>query len=209
MTAAAKQKPEREYSWEEYLEYCEVLDAPLEYYQGRIVSRRGEFRDGQIVGMTGSTPLHGQIINNIGYALRSRIDAAGKDCIVYGSGVVTRAEMEDVGYQPDVTVVCGPLQTGPDDRSILNPAYLFEVSSPSTRDMDLFAKLKAYIQIESVQAYIIVEQHSRTVRIFRREDENIALSIITDKEKDFLLDEDFVLSLDEIYHRVDIAGSNQ
>ena len=47
---------------------CSQVDAPLEYYQGRIVARRGEFEDGEHINMRFVS--EGDVILSEGVGLR-------------------------------------------------------------------------------------------------------------------------------------------
>jgi Uma2 family endonuclease len=71
---------------------------------------------------------------------------------------------------PDVSMVCGPVELDPDDRSgttITNPVLLVEVLSPSTEDVDRVSKWRDYQRIPSLQEYVLVNQEPR-VEINRR-----------------------------------------
>lgn len=70
---------------------------------------------------------------------------------------------------PDVSVACGEPQYA-DERpaSLLNPVLLVEVVSDSTAEMDRRTKLEAYTQIESLQAYWIVEQDEPLITHYER-----------------------------------------
>ena len=70
----------------------------------------------------------------------------------------------------DVTV-CGPLEVDPADKTkqtVLNPAVLIEVSSPSTAGDDRGPKLDCYRTIASVQAVVIVAQDRPEVIVHER-----------------------------------------
>jgi len=63
-------------------------------------------------------------------------------------------------------VVCDPTDTDPRDKT--RPCLLFEVGSPGKTLIDHREKLLAYRGIDSLQAYVIVEQVSRSVIFHRR-----------------------------------------
>jgi Uma2 family endonuclease len=71
---------------------------------------------------------------------------------------------------PDVSVVCGPIEGDPADRSgqtITNPTLLVEVLSPATEAVDRGDKLRQYQRIPSLQEYVLVSQEPR-IEIHRR-----------------------------------------
>ena len=68
---------------------------------------------------------------------------------------------EDVFYYPDVMVDCSPASDA--DRTVRAPCVVVEVTSPTTSTIDQREKLAAYRKIDSVRAYLIVEQSRRRV----------------------------------------------
>jgi len=71
---------------------------------------------------------------------------------------------------PDGTVVCGALeQHGPSPRATaLNPTVLLEVTSDSSEEFDLGAKLEAYQTIPSLSEYVVVSHRERRITVFVR-----------------------------------------
>lgn len=76
------------------------------------------------------------------------------------------------GY-PDVTVVCGAVETDPENAdTVVNPMLIVEVLSPSTTDYDLGEKFEHYRQIPSLAAVVYVWQDRRQIGV--REKAHIA-----------------------------------
>ena len=70
---------------------------------------------------------------------------------------------------PDLSVVCGELETAPDDKdAITNPILLVEVLSDSTEAYDRGAKWAHYRRIPSLREYVLVSQGEPRVEVFRR-----------------------------------------
>ena len=69
-------------------------------------------------------------------------------------------------YYPDLQVVCD--SNPPTSVYQDSPVLIIEVLSPSTRRYDLDEKMNAYLQIPSLQCYIVLEQHQPTAIIMRR-----------------------------------------
>jgi Uma2 family endonuclease len=71
---------------------------------------------------------------------------------------------------PDIVVVCDPPQYG-DGRhdTVLNPAFIVEVLSPSTEAYDRGFKFAQYRALESLREYALVSQSEPRVEIFRRQ----------------------------------------
>jgi Uma2 family endonuclease len=141
-------------SWDEYLALEEASE------------ERHEFIDGQVFVMAGATPRHNRIVLNAGNAL----DRALRDtpCVALaGQQRVFVAATGMAGY-PDVTVVCGPAERLPDQRTLLNPSLLVEVLSPSTEDYDRGAKFRHYRRIPSFVEYLLISTDERRVEHHRR-----------------------------------------
>ena len=118
---------------------------------------RHEFVSGELYAMTGVTSRHQRIVGNIYYALRTR--AHGGPCAVYLEfGVRTP---NDDGYYPDVLALCEAVS--PDDVFTTNPCLIVEVTSRSTSRIDRGEKLRAYRDIPSLRAYLIVDHTRRRV----------------------------------------------
>src|SRR5262249_48858178 len=69
-------------------------------------------------------------------------------------------------YYPDVSVICRP---NPQDDSYQDePALIAEVLSRATRRLDEGEKKDAYLTIPSLAVYVLAEQDSPEVVVFRR-----------------------------------------
>jgi Uma2 family endonuclease len=77
----------------------------------------------------------------------------------------------------DASAVCGPLETKKIVKNgkslgeaITNPTILVEILSESTERYDRDGKFKAYQQLASLRAYVLVSQDDRRVEVYRRDD---------------------------------------
>ena len=128
---------------------------------------RHEFLDGAVWAMAGGSPEHGAlaaaIIGQLQNALR------GKPCRVYTSDVRVRIHGVGLSTYPDVSVVCGTLETAPDDpEAITNPVVLVEVLSESTEAYDRGAKAARYRRLPTLREYVLVSQSEALVELQRR-----------------------------------------
>jgi Uma2 family endonuclease len=74
---------------------------------------------------------------------------------------------------PDATVVCGRLETAPDDpNAAINPKLLVEVLSESTEAYDRGSKAAHYRRIPSLQKYVLVAQDEPRIEVYRRNDDD-------------------------------------
>ena len=135
-------------------------------------SQRHEYYDGEIVAMAGGSPEHSLIIANLVGEIRNRLK--GTPCRVYEGNLRVRIPRTRHYVYPDATIVCGPVERDPDDRSgqtITNPRTVIEVLSPSTEHLDYGKKFRQYIEFQTLHEYVIVAQHEpRAESYFRQKD---------------------------------------
>ena len=129
---------------------------------------KSEYIDGWIRAMTGGTIRHNQVKGNSFFALKR--DLQGQKCQPFDSDTklrILRAGKKRF-YYPDVQVVCDSNES----TSVFQdfPVLIIEVLSPSTRQIDLDEKMAAYLDIETLQCYILVEQHKPLAIVMRRTD---------------------------------------
>ncbi len=71
---------------------------------------------------------------------------------------------------PDLSVVCGePQFLELQDDTLLNPALIVEILSPSTEDYDRGKKAKMYRAMPSLQELLFIAQDSYDVELYRRQ----------------------------------------
>lgn len=143
------------YTWAEYLAFERGSNA------------RNEFFNGEIYAMAGGTPEHAKlsarVIRELGNQLR------GKGCEPFSSDLRVRVAATGLASYPDVSVICGPTQSDPQDpNTILNPTVLVEVLSSSTEEYDRGAKFEHYRQIPALREYVLVSHRERLIEVFRR-----------------------------------------
>jgi len=178
-------------SVEEYLRFDEA--SPLKH----------EYVAGEVYAMSGVTFRHNRISRNIVVMLSSTADDG--PCEVFSSDVRLRVA-DDKYYHPDVMVICG--RVAELDVVATDPCVVIEVTSPSTARIDRGEKLTAYRGIPSLRAYLIVDHRRRRVERHWRSD--VAAAWMRDE----VVGDgsvavpclDVELSLDTIYHRVDLAA---
>jgi Uma2 family endonuclease len=142
---------------------------PEEYLKiERAAECKSEYYDGHTYAMSGGSYAHGLIIANIVAKLWQGL--AGKGCSVTASDVRLRVSALGLYTYPDIAVVCGTPAFADDQAdTLLNPALLIEVLSPSTEAHDRGFKFAQYRQLESLREYALVSQTEPRVEIFRRQ----------------------------------------
>jgi Uma2 family endonuclease len=107
-------------------------------------------------------------------------------------------------YYPDVQVVCRSNE--PTSVFQDQPVLIIEVLSPSTRNYDLNEKLEAYLQIPSLECYIVLEQHQPIATVFRKTNDGFSRQLV--QGTDSIIDLPFFngsLSLADVYEGVEFT----
>lgn len=142
-----------------YAEYLAFEEKSLE---------RHEFLDGAVWAMSGGTPEHSRLAMSIARAIGNRIE--GRPCVVFSSDLRVLVAATGLTTYPDVSVICGALETGPIDRNAAtNPVLIVEVLSDSTEAYDRGEKFEHYRQLSSLREYLLVSQTTRRLELFRRQ----------------------------------------
>jgi Uma2 family endonuclease len=167
----------------------------------RTAETKSEYVNGYVVAMAGASIRHNLIASNIVRHLGNRI--AGK-CLVLASDQRVWVSETDDHFYPDISVVCGRVETHPrDDQAIMNPKLIVEVLSDSTEDYDRGTKFLHYRKNAALQDYILVSQHDRSVEHFRRVEGEWVLREIRGDQELVLASVGVRLPLDDIYDNVD------
>jgi Uma2 family endonuclease len=127
---------------------------------------RFEFFDGVIVAMAGShveqTAIGGQLAGVLGGRL-------SQHCRYYSAAQRFWIEARRRGRYGDGSIVCGPPEhPAHDDQATVNPTVVIEVLSPAREGTDDGDKRSDFQSLASVQAYVLVAQDQRRVKIYRR-----------------------------------------
>lgn len=122
-----------------------------------------QYIDGQMYAMAGGSEEHNSISGNVFAELRQKLK--GDPCKPFMADMMLKAG-GNYCY-PDVMIICDPDER--DDRYIKHsPAIIVEVLSKSTRKFDLTKKKLAYMNLPSLQEYVLIEQDKCEVEVFRR-----------------------------------------
>ncbi|MDX2256983.1 MAG: Uma2 family endonuclease [Pseudanabaenaceae cyanobacterium bins.39] len=140
------QLAKRTYTVDEYLELEVVSDI------------RNEYRNGEIIPMTGGTPNHTEIAVNLSTMLK--IALRGKPFRIFSADQRLWIPEIKIHTYPDVMVAPKPLemQEGRKD-TIANPCLIAEVLSKSTQNYDRSEKFAYYRTISTFQEYLLIDQY--------------------------------------------------
>jgi Uma2 family endonuclease len=145
------------FSFEDYTEIAERSPTRVEFWEGTILD------------MSGGSPRHSAICANIIGILAAQL--RGEPCRVFDSNLRVRSLPGNRATYADVTVVCGELELDPADKTrqtVLNPALVFEVLSPTTQGDDRGPKLDCYKLIAGLRAVVLVAQDAVAMTVHER-----------------------------------------
>jgi Uma2 family endonuclease len=176
-----------------------------DYLAGELVSPvKHEYLGGVVYAMAGAKNVHNLIASNALVALGIRL--RGRPCRPYNSDTKIRIRLPNQVrfYYPDVSVICRP---NPQTDSFQDePAVVVEVVSRTTRRIDEGEKKDAYLTIPALNAYLIVEQESPAVEVFRRTDQGFVREVFAGLETTIMLSEmEVELPLAELFEGVEFA----
>jgi len=146
--------------------------SPEEYLEIEVNSEeRHEYIDGQIILMTGGTPNHNQIAGNFYTSLNFALKRQPYQVFITDQRLWIPNRR--IHTYPDVMVVKTPLeyQEGRRD-TLINPVFITEVLSKSTKSYDRDEKFAAYRTIPSFQEYILIDQYKMHVEQYFKTDNN-------------------------------------
>lgn len=122
---------------------------------------------GELFAMSGGTFAHNRVSGNAYGELY--VALRGRPCAPANSDQRVRVDAADASFYPDVTVFCGgPRFSELDPHALVNPVVLIEVLSPSTEAYDRGGKLEAYVQLESLQHYLLLHQDRARAELYTR-----------------------------------------
>jgi Uma2 family endonuclease len=184
----------RYYTPEEYLE----LEEKAEY--------KSEYRDGEIIPMTGGTTNHNKIALNFAANLKFGLKKQNYD--VYIGDVRLWIPRYRQHTYPDIMVIQGePIYTGANTTTVMNPLLIAEVLSKSTSNYDQSDKFMYYRSIPEFKEYILIDQTKYYVMQYVKTSEN--QWILTEYEtEDALINLSSInvgLSLKQLYKKVNFS----
>lgn len=147
---------------------------------------RHQFYRGEVFLMSGGTPKHNAICNNVGAALTNALRE--KPCQIFNSDQKVRVPADGLCTYPDVTVACDELQLDDEvPNAINNPTIIVEVLSDSTAGYDRVGKFQSYRQISSLRQYILIHQDKQVVEWYVRSGDHWELREASEGEVPILI----------------------
>jgi Uma2 family endonuclease len=185
----------------------EVRYTPEQYLA---LERKAEFRseyiDGGIYPMSGARSPHIDIVVALARIISTwLIDRPGH---VYTNDMRVYAASARLFTYPDVVVVEGEPQLLDDEfDTLLNPAVIIEVLSPSTEDYDRGDKFARYRRLDTLREYILVAQDQVRVERYTRQGEEWPLTAFTGLDDVLRLESiGCDVPLRQVYAKTPLAG---
>ena len=167
-----------------------------EYLQAELSSEvKHELIDGYTYAMAGASANHERISVNILSEFRNHLKTLS--CEPFGSDM--KVKVGSNFFYPDVIVDCNFDESQPYYTE--SPVILVEVLSKATRRTDETIKRKAYLNIPSLQEYVLIEQDIVDIEVVRRAEGWRSKNYFLGDEITFE-SIDLTLSVEEIYLRV-------
>ncbi len=183
--------------------------SPEEYLDLEIESEvRSEFRDGEIVEMTGGTPEHNEITRMLVFLLTMALRRQPYSIFMTDQRLWI-PDMRRYTY-PDVMVMPRPPELQPGRRdTVMNPTLITEVLSDSTKGYDRGDKFAAYRTISTFTEYLLVDQYQARVEQYVRQAENQWLLTVHEglEVKVNLESVSVEIALAELYENVDFGAA--
>jgi Uma2 family endonuclease len=128
--------------------------------------RRHEFVDGVIVAIAGGSDEHNALSAKFCALAVARVSGNRR---VYSSDQRFWIASSARGRYGDGSIICGkPQHPSHDDQATTNPTVVLEVLSPSSEGDDEGDKRIDFQSLMTLQAYVLVAQDARSVRVYRR-----------------------------------------
>ena len=127
---------------------------------------RHEFFDGAIVASAGGSDEHNAIAARLARVIGNRETGISR---YYTADQRFWIESRRRGRYADGSIICGPPEhPRHDDQATVNPTVVIEVLSPSSEGTDDGDKRSDFQSLTSLQAYVLVAQDQRRVKVYRR-----------------------------------------
>ncbi len=142
---------------------------PAEYLaRERAAECRSEYYNGKMYAMSGATEPHNLIVVNLAGELHNAFK--GRPCKIYLADMRVKVSATGLYTYPDAVALCheARFEDGMMD-TLINPAVVFEVLSPSTEAYDRGEKFAHYRRVETVTDYVMISQDRVRVEHYARQ----------------------------------------
>jgi Uma2 family endonuclease len=184
----------RTYTFDEYLA-VEELD-----------TEKHEYKNGEIVSMTGGTTEHNKIALN--FAANLKFSLKKQNYSIFIGDVKLWIPTYSEATYPDIMLIEGePNYYGTSKTVITNPSLIVEVLSKSTQNYDQGEKFCYYRSIPEFKEYILISQYQCYVMQFNKTNQNkwVLSEYRNDNSALSLQAVKFNISFEDIYENVNFS----
>lgn len=169
-----------------------------EYLSGELTSDiKHEYVNGIIYGMVGASSNHVTICWNLSVGIGSFLK--GRKCQGFNSNMKLKTSNGKFRY-PDIMIVCDEIIEN--DLYKESPVIIIEVLSKSTRQKDKTEKKIEYLNIPTLEQYILIEQDFIDVEVFKKENDWRSDHYFLGDKIPLDLIGDFKMPIEDIYEQV-------
>ena len=183
---------------------AEPYVTPAEYLAAERRSAHGsEYVNGRVYAMGGASRAHNLIVGNTFAEIRAQL--RGRPCEAYVNDMRVKVQRTGMYTYPDVVGLCEePRLEDEHVDTLLNPALIVEVLSPSTESYDRDETFAHYRRLESLREYVLIAQETCRVEHFRREGDHWVLTEISGPDAELAISSlGCSIKLRDIYDRVE------
>lgn len=130
---------------------------------------KNELIDNRVWIMCGANQWHSAISVNLVMALHPLTEERGYT--VLWSRMCLQVDPDSTYVYPDMSIVRGEpkMSCRLNQHSFEDPVVIFEILSEGTEEMDRGRKKELYLQLESLDAYVLVSEEQPRVEMYRRQ----------------------------------------
>nr|WP_044199959.1 Uma2 family endonuclease [Oscillochloris trichoides] len=176
----------------------------------RSSNQKHEYLAGTIYAMVGGSARHNRIAGSTYAALYAQLRQ--RQCSIYPSDMRVKVVQTGLYTYPDITIVCGhELYEDNREDTLLNPAVIIEVLSPSTEKYDRGKKFQHYRSILSLREYIIIAQDTYHIERFARQSDNTWVLSEANSQAEYIDIPSIqcTLQLKEVYEKVTFSEEEE
>lgn len=188
---------------------AQPLVTPAAYLQTeRGAAFRSEYVNGRVYALAGASRVHNLIVGNTFANLHAQL--RGRRCEVYANEMRVKVESTGMYTYPDVVGLCEKPEVEDEHLdTLLNPAVIIEVLSPSTERYDRGEKFAHYRRLPSLREYVLIAQDIRRIDHYRRDGDSWVLTEVSEPDASLVLGSlGATIALADIYDRVEVPQAH-
>jgi len=139
-----------------------------EYLAGELKAEyKSEYNKGEVIAMAGAKYAHNRIVANLIHLISTCL---WEKCELFPSDMLLKLPECNKYVYPDIMIVCEEpvLEKNRGLDILLNPVVIIEVLSESTKEYDRGEKMQCYLELESLQEYIMVDSESLNFSSYKK-----------------------------------------